>query len=355
MNNRLLIALVVLVGLGVAVVLTVRSRESASTVAAPDVTLPKLKKDDITALEIAKPDKTTVVLAKQGKDWMLTAPVAAKADQSAVDSALDKLSELEVGSVAATRKENHKLLQVDAETGIHVKAKGAGDKSLVDMWIGESKSGGTMVRLDGQDTVVAARGSLRYAFDKEVKMFRDRVITDIDPKELASVVIESPKGTFKFEKAEDKWKQTLAKGEKPIERFSESKVSSLVSSVARLRASDFGDPKESQEALGFDKPSAKVTLTPKAGQPTVLELGREKMGSGDFYLRVVGNPVVYRISKYTAERMTPEAKAFQEEEKKAGEATPPPSPMAGAGGENQIPPEVMRQLQQQMQMQGGHP
>jgi hypothetical protein len=355
MNNRLIIALVVLVGLGAAVILTVRSRESSTTVAAPDVKLPKVKKEDIVALEIAKPDKTTISLAKKDKDWALTAPVEAKADQSAVDAALDKLSDLEVASIAATRKENHKLLQVDAESGIHVKAKGGGDKPLLDLWIGESKTGGTMVRMEGSDTVVAVRGSVRYAFDKEVKMFRDRVVTDLDPKDLASVSIESPKGSFKFEKADDKWKQTLGKGQKPIERFSESKVSSLVSSVARLRASDFGDPKESPEALGFDKPSSKVTLTPKSGEPIVLELGREKPGSGDYYLHVLGNPVVYRISKYTAERMTPEVKAFEEEEKKAGDATPAPSPMAGAGGENQIPPDVMRQLQQQMQMQGGHP
>ena len=165
MNNRLIIALVVLVGLGAAVLLTVRSRESSTTVAAPDVKLPKLKKEDITALEITKPDKTTIALAQQGKEWALTAPVAAKADQSAVESVLDKLSGLEVASVAATRKENHKLLQVDAETGIHVKAKGAGDKALLDLWIGESKTGGTMVRLEGSDTVIAVRGSLRYAFD----------------------------------------------------------------------------------------------------------------------------------------------------------------------------------------------
>jgi hypothetical protein len=357
-TNRLLIALVVLVGLGAAVVVTLRSRETVTTVAAPDAKLPAIKKEDVTALEIIKPDKTTIALAKKDNVWSLTAPVAAKADTSAVDAVLEKLSELEVSGVAASRKENHKRLQVDATTGIRVKAK-AGDKSLIDLWVGESKSGGTMVRLEGEDPVLAVRGSIRYAFDKEVKMFRDRVVTDIEPKDLTSVVIESQKGTFRFEKPAEKWQQAkLGKGEKAIERFSDSKVQSLVSSVARLRASDFGDPAENIEALGFNTPSSKVTLTDKTGKVTVLELGRERPGSNDYYLRVSGNPVVYRISKFTAERMMPEAKAFQEDEKKEGAEPAPQMPTAGMGGENQIPPEVMRQLQQQMQMQqggGGHP
>ena len=116
---------------------------------------------------------------------------------------------------------------------------------------------------------------------------------------------------------------------------------------------DFGDPAESPEALGFNAPQSKVTLTSKAGETVVVELGREKPGTSDTYLRVVGNPVVYRVSKYSAERLIPEAKTFQEDEKKAGEPEAPQNPMAGMGGDGQIPPEVMRQLQQQMQMQGG--
>jgi hypothetical protein len=357
MNARLLIAVVVLVGLGAAVFATLRSHDGSTEVATAAPTLPKLKKEDITAIEIAKPDKTTIALAKQGEAWALTAPVAAKADQSAVDSVVEKLSELEVSGVAASRKENHKLLSVDAETGIRVKAKGQGDKVLLDLWVGEAKSGGTMVRVEGKDEVLATKGSIRYAFDKEVRLFRDRVITDLEPKDLTAVSIESAKGKFKFEKPADKWQQV--KGEKAIEKFGEAKVSSLVSSAAKLRAADFADPSENDDhAMGFDAPTSTVVLTGKDGKETTLLIGREHGNAREYYLRVVGNPVNYRISKFTAERFMPEAKAFQEEEKKPGAEAPPGMPGMGGpqamGGEQQIPPEILKQLQQQMG-QGGHP
>jgi hypothetical protein len=351
MNSKLLIAVLVLVGLGGAVFATLRSRNAEAPVAAPSATLPKLKKEDITAIEIAKPDKTTIALARQGEGWVVTAPVQAKADDSAVESVVEKLSELEVSSVAASRKENHKLLQVDAEKGIRVKAKGQGDKVLADLWIGESKTGGTMVRPEGKDDVLAVKGSIRYAFDKEVKLFRDRVITDLDTATLTAMSIESAKGKFKFEKPADKWQQV--KGEKPIERFGEAKVSSLASSAAKLRAADFAEPGESEHAMGFDAPSATVVLTAKDGKQTTLQLGREHGNGREYYLRAVGNPVVYRVSKYTAERFMPDAKALQEEEKKEGAEAPPPGGPQAMGGGSQIPPEVLRQLQQQMGQQGG--
>jgi hypothetical protein len=361
MNTRLLIAVVVLVGLGAAVFATLRSHDTSTpveTAALP--TLPKIKKEEVTAIEIVKPDKVTIALAKQGDAWALTAPVAAKADQSAVDSVIEKLTELEVSGVAASRKENHKLLQVDAETGIHVKAKGQGDKVLLDMWIGEAKSGGTMVRAEGKDEVLATKGSIRYAFDKEVKLFRDRVITDLEPKDLTAVSIVSAKGKFKFEKPADKWQQ--AKGEKAIDKFAEAKVNSLVSSAAKLRAADFAEPNETDDhALGFDAPASTVVLTGKDGKETTLLVGREHGSGREYYLRVVGNPVNYRVSKFTAERFMPEAKAFQEEEKKPGAEAPPMGGMPGMGGpqamggEQQIPPEILKQLQQQMGQGGGHP
>jgi hypothetical protein len=353
MNTKLLIAVVVLVGLGAAVFATLRSHDTSEVAQTAAPTLPKLKKEDITAVEIGKPDKTTIALAKQADGWALTAPVAAKADQSAVDSVLEKLSELEVSGVAASRKENHKLLQVDADKGIHVKAKGAGDKVLLDLWIGESKTGGTMVRAEGKDEVLAVKGAIRYAFDKEVKLFRDRVVTDLESKDVTAVSIDSAKGKFKFEKPADKWLQP--KGEKAIDKFAEAKVTSLVSSAARLRAADFAEPGEDDHAMGFDAPSSTIVLTSKDGKQTTLVLGREHGNGREYYLRVAGNPVTYRISKFTAERFMPEVKAFQEEEKKPGAEAPPPGPQA-MGGDQQIPPEVLRQLQQQMgQQMGGHP
>src|SRR5690349_2768834 len=108
-----------------------RSRASETAVEKPTATLPAIKKDDVTSVEILNPKKGNVTLSKVGGNWAISAPLAAKADQSAVDSVLEKLSELEVNGVTATRKENHARLEVDAAQAIHVKVK-QGDKQVAD-------------------------------------------------------------------------------------------------------------------------------------------------------------------------------------------------------------------------------
>jgi hypothetical protein len=356
-KNRLVIAVVVLLGMSGAVAAAMRSREPETTPDKPSVSLPKIKKEEVTSLELLHPKKGNVTLAKVDGQWNLTAPLSAKADQGAVDSMLDKLGELEVVGVTASRKENHARLEIDAAQGIHVKAK-AGDKQLADLYLGASKTGGSMVRLEGQDTVVRVKGSVRFAFDKDLKMLRDRVILDVDSKDLTGLAISSPKGNFVFQKAADggKWTQVLAKGEKPIERFSDAKVQSLASTLGRLRAADFAGPGETPEAAGLVPPSASAVLTKADGSKLTLELGKPQGDSQEVALRLLGNDVIYRISKYNADRFSADASAFQEAEKKEG-AAPAGMPDMAQGGQ-EIPPEVLRQLQQQLGAQGmgaGHP
>jgi len=354
-NNRLLIALVVLIGVGALAVTASRSHQAETTVEVTSETLPKLKKEDLTSIEIVKPSNETIMLVKQGTGWQVTQPVVAPADTSAVDAVLEKLTSLEITGVAATRKENHARLQVDKGAGVRVKAK-AGDKLVLDLFVGVSKSGNTMLRLDGKDTVLAGKGSLRYAFDKEVKMFRDRVITDIDTAEVTGLTVESAKGIFKFEKKDTAWVQ--AEKEKPIAEFSDEKVQSLASTFARLRAADFAEPSISADAAGFAAPSAKVTLTLKDGKSVVLELGKILADERDYYARVSGKDTIFRISKFTAERMMADATAFTEDKKddKAAAEGAPEMPMGDAPGGGQLPPEIMEQLKRQLANQGGaHP
>ncbi len=237
-KNRLWIAVIVFVGLGTAAAGAMRSREAETEVVKPSATLPALKKDEITSLEIENPKKGNVTLSKTDGNWSVTAPLTAKADQGAVDAVLEKLSELEVTGVTASRKENHARLEVDAAQAIRVKVK-QGEKLVADLFLGATKSGGTMVRSEGQDTVLSVKGAIRYPFDKDLKSFRDRVILDLDAKDLSGLSLSSAKGTFVFSKApaaegaESKWTQVLAKGEKPIVRYSDTKLQSLSTTLGR--------------------------------------------------------------------------------------------------------------------------
>lgn len=366
-NNRLLIAIAVLAVLTAAVVSTLRSRAPEATLAKPAASLPELEEDEITKIELDNPEKKLkLTLVKQEApksaapaeagdagaeakkpeaNWRVSQPLDAQADNAAVESLVEKLAGLEVASIAATKKESHEKVGVDPAHGIRVKAY-HGDKLLLDAYVGASKSSGTMLRKEGEDTVFAVKNSIRYAFDKELKGFRNRAITDLNPDDVKAMVLTSPKGTFKFEKPDATWQQ--AKGEKPIKDFSANKVQSMASSFARLRASDFAEPGATPASTGLDAPAAKLVLTPKDGEPITFELGKQAEGGADSFLRVSGNDVIYRVSKFTSDKLVADATAFSEPPKKPGEE-PPPSPhgMPVAGGGN-LPPEILKQLQQQM-------
>ena len=366
-KSRLLIALAILIGLGAALVVTLRSRESKTSLEKPTASLPAIKKEDVTELSVQRPNQAQVVLKKQGDKWALTEPYSAEASKDAVDDMLDKLADLKVAGVAATRKENYEKLEVDAAHALRVQAR-AGDKVLASLNLGAARGGNTMIRVEGEEQVLSAKGSLRYAFDKDLKDFRKREITDLEAAQLTGLALSSSKGTFKFERpASDGavWSQVLAKGEKPIAKFDPEQVETLANTAAHLRAADFAASNEAESTTGLGSDATKVELTKKDGSKIDLSIGKAHSAGEDYYTKLAGSEVVYRLPKFSAERLMPDAKFF---EKKDKPATPPPSAdphggmpmgMGGPGGGGGLPPEVMKQLQQQMQAQqaqgGGHP
>lgn len=364
-SSRIFIALAVLVGLGVAVASTLRSREAKTTVEAPSAALKAPKKEDISELSITRPKQPAIVLKKQGDKWRLSAPVDAEASQSSVDAVLDRLAELTVTGVAATKKENQERLEVDPAHGIHVIAVGA-SKPLLDLYVGAAKSGGTMVRVEGDEKVLSVKGSFRYVFDKEPKEFRKREITELDTAELTAFTVSSDKGSYKFVKNGEAWAQ--APGEKPIAKFDGGQAQTIASTAANLRALDFGAPDESVETTGLNSPKAKVVLTKKDNSTIEVAIGKASAKGDDYYVKTNQSEVVYRLAKFSAERLMPDAKFFEKPPApppSAAGADPhgmpgmPPGMMGGPGGGGQgITPEMMEQIKRQMAAQqggGGHP
>jgi hypothetical protein len=81
----------------------------------------------------------------------------------------------------------------------------------------------------------------------------------------------------------------------------------------------------------------------------VLELGAATDQAGELYLQRKGETTIYVVSQYLADRLQPDANAFQTPEAPATPAMPMAPP--GAQQQPQLPPEVMRQLQEQIRAQ----
>lgn len=312
-KNRIAIASLVLVALLGLVLWKAKQRE-AEIVAEPDVkvTLPAFKQGDIDELTFAAPDRPTVRHAKQGTEWKLVEPIQAKSDQPAIATALGKLGELEITGVAATKKENHAKLEVDAKTGTRVTAK-TGGQVVLDVWIGMYRSGNSMLRKEGEDAVAMVKGSIRFAFSKQLREWRDRGIVELATDKVQSVELSNPKGHLKFAKNGDAW--TQAPGEKAIPRFDPDQVKSLVSTIATLDATDFAEDGVTAETAGVGEKAARVVVsstTDAEPSQVVLRIGNTK--SNDYYVAREGVPTLYVVSRWVAEKLLAGADQFQKPE-----------------------------------------
>jgi len=320
-------------------------RKPASASEVPTV---EIDKEAITSLEITRPGNEPIVLSNADGTWRVTKPLDAEADQSNVESALNRLADLRLARVVATQPDNYARLQVDEPNAVEVVVK-AGDEALATMAIGKYADGMTMIRLGDRTEVFGARGSLRYAFDRELKAWRNRRVVVEEADAVQSIRFESPKGTFAFERTKDGW--TPTEGKRELGELDSKKVTGFVSTAARLTASGFAAEDVSQARAGLTEPKATVTMTFAEGlEPIVLELGDTAEEQSEVYLQRRGNPTVYVVSEYLANRLQPDGEAFEKVD--APEAPPPAMPaMPGGQGQPQLPPEVMRQLQEQIKAQ----
>ena len=238
MDKRIAIAGGVLVALIGGAVFAVQKQEQQFAGDDPDaadvseVELPEIDKDSVTELEITRPadeeggEAQTVRIVKVDDTWRVVEPVEAEADENAVTTALDKLSELEVGGVAATKAANHDRLEVSEANGIRVAVK-AGSETVATLWVGAYRGRSTMVRPDGSEVVAAVSGSIKYAFNKELKDWRNRRVLDEEPAKVVAIRFESENGNYAFHRNEsDEW--VGDEGQDEIERFASAKVQSLV-------------------------------------------------------------------------------------------------------------------------------
>lgn len=323
-----------------------RNRPTSSSAELPSL---KLDKDAITTLEITRPGDEQTVLSKVDGAWRVTEPVDAAADENNVESALNRLADLKIARVVAEKPENYARLQVDDATAVRVTAK-AGEDTLAQLMVGKYGNGMTMVRVDGRTEVFGASGSLRYAFDRELKSWRDRKVVSVDPAKVQAIRFQSANGTFHFQRQDDGW--AALEGHKALRNFDPKRVTGIVSTAARLTASDFAPEGISAARAGLTEPKATVTMTlAEDPNPIVLELGDNTEQAGERYLQRKGKPTIYVISQYLADRLQPDAKAF--EAPKEPPAPPPTGPHAAPGGQPQpqLPPEVMKQLQEQIRAQ----
>ncbi len=355
----------ILIGFGVLVVLAVLAfallRDDApAEFRSP---LPTIDATTVDGLEIIRPDPDpdddedegdTTKLAKVDGTWRVVSPADAAADARALENAMTKIGEIAILDEASRSKAVHEQMGVQDGRALRIKAT-KGREVLMDILVGELKGGFTMVRIPGNDVTYRVSGSIKHVFNKATKDWRDKVIFDTAAEDFARIEFHSPSGDFLFTRGDGDW---TADGPTKIENYDFHKVSSIVTSIARLRAMDFEDVKSAAECgIGPDSPWLRFALKEGGGTFT-LRVGNSVPYNNTerFFVQREGVDQIFVVSKYLADRFRPGPDRFQQTgprgkalKRDAGAAAE--GPRRSDAGPTKLPPDVMQAVEREMEKQ----
>lgn len=362
------LCLLALLGAGTYVAYKPRAADTVGALHDPWHTVERARIDHIT---IQRPPENgaavpAIELEKVGGAWRMTAPGRGPTEARSVDEMVDRFADMHITGIAGRSADSYDDFQVDDAHAVHITLK-AGSSSVLDAFVGADLDGGTALRVPGHPEIYRGGQAVHSMVTRAPRDWRDREITRIERDRVRGVEWVNSHGTFGFTRTGDTW--AAATGT-TIERLDTARVSNLVDSVANLRATDFGEG----AAAGINDQSPRVTITTEgdAGpQRVTVRLGGNS-GENERFVQREGNDVVFVVGRTLADSLNPEVSAFQSPPAVDGGAdaaaapTQPPTPppgapppgmppggMAGAAGQQGIPPEVMEQIRRQLQQRGG--
>lgn len=361
------IGLAVLVVLGAATAYVYRPQSpdssSTTTLSNPWSRVEAARVDHVTIHRATGPEgQRTIELEKRGGAWVMTSPGRGPTEARAVEDLVDRFANMKVTMVRGRNPSSHATFEVDDAHATRVTLK-SGASTVVDVFVGSSVGSGTAVRVPSRPETFEVDQSITSMVQREARDWRNREITHASRDSVRSVEWVNRIGTFRFNRNGETW--TAAPGT-TVDRLDTARVSSLVDSVANLRATDFA---ADGAASGVAADSPRVTLTTGGGdaaaQTLTVRLGNNS-GDSESFAQREGTDTVFVVTRAMGESINPALTAFQAPLPVDGgaatdaSAAPAPAPAAApggmpggpGGGSPQIPPEVMEQLRRQLQQQG---
>jgi hypothetical protein len=277
--------------------------------------------EDIARIEVRGDDGEEIAMERQADRWVIITPITYPANQTTVQSLLDKVGELSVTNLVSSNSANHDLYEVGVDSGTLVRLLGGrdGSRRLLTFYIGgiTTDISGTYIREFGTDEVYAASGLLRGYFNKTLSAWRDRTILTLPQNEVTALSVASEEYTFLVARrgllpgGPDAAWVVQASGE--IVAADSTLAERLLSSVANLSASDF-PPAGTEANIDWEVPTTRIEMTLSTGDRvgmTVIPVPDDQSRS---YVRKDGDDTVFIVYRSTLDSIVRDPESL-----KAGE------------------------------------
>jgi hypothetical protein len=250
-----------------------------------------------------------VTFAKVNGTWKVTAPLAADAEQAALDDLVAELARLRAGDWAADKPTPAELKEWRLENPEATWTVSNGDKVVLVLRVGKTTADGRAYATVGTGGPVALLGPLQTT--KVLGEYRDRKPWALDAFQAESVEIVRGEKAFSLKKTGAVWGDPAA----PADVIDPRAVTELLGALTALHVAQYamdtgGDPK----LFGLEKPEAVISVALRDGGTRVLAVGGPVGGTDNKqrYARVVdkGRSDVFILSAADTARFTRDRAAY---------------------------------------------
>jgi hypothetical protein len=224
-----------------------------------------VNRDEIGSIAVTTPS-SAMRFEKAGGEWKMVQPVAARADFSAVEGLVSRLTTLQMKSIAAPQAADLAQYGLDKPAATLTIGSGSSQATLA---IGKSSGEGAVYARDlSKPVIVTIESALVDELKKPPADYRQKDLFDARAfnanrldlvRNGVTTTFEKVKSKNKEGQEQDTWKQ-VAPSAKDVDQ---TKVDNLISAITQARASSFVDA-PTKGAL--DKPELTVTIKSNDGK-----------------------------------------------------------------------------------------
>jgi hypothetical protein len=272
-----------------------------------DKAVVKVDRDKLDALEFTAGGKTSRFVKPSG-EWQIAAPVQARADFSAIEGIVSRLSGLQMKSIIEAPEADSRKYGLDKPAATIKFGSGSSEATLV---IGGPAAEGTVYARDlSRPAVVTIESSVLDELKKDPSEFRQKDLFDARGFNSTRLEIVRAGQTHAFEKTkvknkegqdEEKWRQLSPQARE----LDQPAFDTLLSALTGIRATGFVDGAAASKALSTPELSATIKFDEGKKEEKVA---LAKSGTDGFASRA-GEPGAAKIDASAIDAVT---KALQE-------------------------------------------
>jgi Domain of unknown function (DUF4340) len=305
--------IVVLAGLGAYIYfVTWKQDANADTTNKQEKVFVGLEPDKIEEIKVRSEKGDTTSVKKESGAWQMTAPVAAKADESEVSGITTSLGQIAVARVIDENPADLKEYGL-AEPRIEINFKASGDKDYRKLYIGEKSPTGAdlFAKRNDEKKVFLIPAFQESSFNKGTFDLRDKTLWKFERDKVDSLDIATGGKSLAMTRATGDWKIT-----KPVEARAdfgavEGLIGRLQTAQMKSMVSEQAAPADLKK-YGFDKPDATVNLTTGSARASLVVGG--KADDNTVYVRDESRPAVMTMDKSLVDELKKNADEFRKKE-----------------------------------------